>query len=83
MFNGNGVLVQVHNPGMVFNQDACFQTDTYTALGCTCWGGSYSACPASAPEFCRNCTKDWKKPRGAPGVNYAVGATATAGFDCV
>lgn len=70
VFNGNGVLLQSGSPDVIFNVPACFQTQQYTDLGCSCWGGLMASCPAGADWYCRSCTKDWKRVRGSEGVRY-------------
>jgi hypothetical protein len=40
----------------------CQNFPQYVALNCSCWLIGYKACPATAPLFCRQCTKDWPKP---------------------
>lgn len=56
----------------------------FETLGCKCWHAGTAACPATAPLFCRQCTKDWAKPLGS-GANrvQAVSATRAAPDACV
>lgn len=70
VFNGNGVLIQLDSPAVIENVPTCFQSPDYGKLGCSCWGKAMAACPASQDAFCRNCTKDWKRPRGLKGWEY-------------
>lgn len=55
VYNGNGVLIESGSPAVVFNGPACFQTQLYSDLRCSCWGKAMAACPADAPWFCRRC----------------------------
>lgn len=73
-FNGNGVMEAYAEQlgsssaagALVVDNRACHAKPEYTALGCnrTCWMAGTEACPTTQPPLCRNCTKDWAKPRG-------------------
>jgi hypothetical protein len=68
-FNGNGILdnITALTP-LAVDGDGCTATPTYTTLNCSCWLSGYDSCPATAPQFCRQCTKNWPKPLAA-GIN--------------
>jgi hypothetical protein len=76
VFNGNGVLEKVYSPLGAKDLTPCHDTPLYKSLGCACFGKTYAACPAGAPPFCRNCTKDWRKPLGGFGTGTTVGPHA-------
>ena len=71
-FNGNGAVLEAGGGAgaILENVPACFETALYSQLGCSCWGKAMAACPAAAPLFCRQCTKDWRRPRGSAGATY-------------
>ncbi|KAI8465295.1 MAG: hypothetical protein J3K34DRAFT_461466 [Monoraphidium minutum] len=67
-FNGNGILLNISSaaaPAMEVDGMPCFAEDAYYELGCSCFNGGWASCPATAPAFCRQCTKDWPKPAGS------------------
>ncbi|GBF97931.1 hypothetical protein Rsub_10604 [Raphidocelis subcapitata] len=77
-YNGNGVLERAaqsgrFNPDLVLSIDdrGCLDLPEYVTLGCNCWFIGTDACPASAPLFCRQCTKDWKRTPLGTGTNDA------------
>jgi hypothetical protein len=68
-FNGNGVLeVASLSTGKDAALDVldmgCNEFPEFITLNCSCWLTGYKTCPATAPLFCRQCTKDWPKPIG-------------------
>jgi hypothetical protein len=64
-FNGAGVP---GTPRLNVDDRSCADMPEYKTLGCACWATGADACPADAPQYCRDCAKDWAKPRGS-GVN--------------
>ncbi|KAI8465146.1 MAG: hypothetical protein J3K34DRAFT_525626 [Monoraphidium minutum] len=76
VYNGNGVLEKIYSPAGAANTPSCHEQTAYRALDCSCFGKAYADCPATAPPFCRNCTKTWEKPLGSFGVGLAAGAPA-------
>jgi hypothetical protein len=81
-FNGNGVLeVSSQNTGKYVALDVldmgCNEFPQYVALNCSCWLIGYKACPATAPLFCRQCTKDWPKTLGT-GANRMPASLPTS-----
>lgn len=71
-YNGNGVLINYdeanpdNNSTLTLDvEDAgCADDPLYAALGCNCWTVGWQNCPATAPAWCRTCTKDYPKPPG-------------------
>ncbi|KIZ05734.1 hypothetical protein MNEG_2222 [Monoraphidium neglectum] len=65
--NGNGILEQT-NTGTTapvdINNEGCLDDPLYISLGCNCWYTGTASCPATLPDFCKSCTKDWAKPLG-------------------
>ncbi|GBF97916.1 hypothetical protein Rsub_10589 [Raphidocelis subcapitata] len=82
--SGNGVLDAAARNGAInqslilnISDRSCLDLPDYVALGCDCWFIGTDACPATAPLFCRQCTKDWKKPVGT-GANRAPAGALTS-----
>jgi hypothetical protein len=80
--NGGGVIgakagAAPQPVGNALNVDdrSCIDMPAYKDLGCYCWNVGTLACPADAPEWCRNCTKVSWHPRYFYGcaARYALG----------